>query len=101
MEVQQRAHMHCAGFACGLRERGVLRRVFLRRLPLRHAPTGGQVAVDDVVRRGLVGDDVRARATGFGTARQLGQQLGGVAAQANRYRFFARGVVGNQRQRFV
>ena len=101
MKVEHGTHMRRAGFAGGLRQFGVLRRVFARSLPARHAPAGRQVAVDDVVRRGLVGHDVRPWAAGLGPPHHLGQQLGGVAAQADGYRLAGRGVPGDQRQGFV
>ena len=101
MKVEHGTHMRRAGFAGGLRQFGVLRRVFARSLPARHAPAGRQVAVDDVVRRGLVGHDVGPWAAGLGPPHHLGQQLGGVAAQADGYRLAGRGVPGDQRQGFV
>ncbi|OIQ70673.1 hypothetical protein GALL_477130 [mine drainage metagenome] len=50
--------------------------------PALKAPALGQVAVDRVVCRCLVGEQVRSHAAG----EQLGQQLGGVAQQADRHR---------------
>ena len=65
------------------------------RAPLRHRPADRQVAVDEVVRRGLVGDEVGLQPAGLGALDQLGQDLGGVAEQADRHRLALRGVLGD------
>jgi hypothetical protein len=68
--------------------------VFLGSLPLRHGPAAGQVAVDEVVRAGLVGHQVGAcKAPGLGAALDhFGQYLGRVAEQSDRDRFLAPAV---------
>ena len=90
-----------AGFAGGLRQGRVLRRIGLRQAPALDAPARGQVAVDDVVRRGLVGHDVGADAAGPGPARQFRHDVGRIGAQADRHRFLAAGVLRDQGQRLV
>ena len=101
VKVEHGTDMGDAGFACGLRQLGVLRRVFARSQPACHAPAGWQVAVDDVVGRGLVGHDVRPWAAGLGAPHQLRQQLGRIATQANRHSLAGGGVPGNQCQGLV
>ena len=66
-----------------------------QRLRLLHRQPGGHVAVQRIVGAGLVGDDVDLDAA----AHQLGQDLGGVAGQADRQRpaLGARGVEPGQR----
>src|SRR2546427_10200580 len=49
--------------------------------PLVHGPAHGQVAVDQVMGRGLVGHDVGAGAAGLGAAHPLGQGFGGIGQQ--------------------
>ena len=58
-------------FARGLFERGVLAVAILLRPSTARPSSRGQVAVDQVVGRGLVGDDVRTDATRLGAAHQL------------------------------
>jgi hypothetical protein len=52
------------------------------RLPLGERPSLRQIAVDRIVRAGLVGDDVRPDAA----THQLGKNIGGIAEQADRDR---------------
>jgi len=78
-KVEHGPHMDGAACGCGGLERALLRGVFLRGLPLRHGPAAGQVAVDEVVGAGLVGDEVGLDAPGPGAAHQFGQDVGGVA----------------------
>jgi hypothetical protein len=79
---------------------GVLGRVGRGGLPLLHRPAGGQVAVDQVVGRGLVGHDVRPRRR-RPCAHQLGQDLGGIAQQGDRDGLLLGGVAGDAGQRVV
>ena len=51
---------------------GVLCGVVLGSFPLRHGPARGQIAVDQVMRRGLVGHQIGAHATRLGAAHQFG-----------------------------
>ncbi|MNS66587.1 hypothetical protein D3C72_998070 [compost metagenome] len=99
LEGQHRLHMLDDGRARGgfHRLRVALAQVF----PLRHGPAFGQVAVDEVMRRSLVGDDVRAHAAGLGAARQLRHDLCRVAEQAHRDGLLLRGGVGDHGQRLV
>ena len=66
-------------------------------LPLRKRPALRQVAVDRIVRRGLVGDDV-----GFDTAaHQFGQDLGRIAEEPDRDGLALFGRALDDRQRIV
>ena len=75
MEIEHRAHMH--------RHRGARRLVdrlgvaLAPLLPLREGPAARQIAVDRIMRRGLVGHGVGAHAA----AQQFGKDVGGVAEQ--------------------
>ena len=60
-----------------------------RACPFGERPARGQIAVDRVVRRGLVGDRVRPHAA----AHELRQHLGGVAEQADGDRLSAPGTI--------
>ena len=53
--------------------------------PLRGRPAAGQVAVQQVVRGGLVGDQVGSRPARGGPPRQLGDDIGRVAQQPHRH----------------
>ncbi len=64
-------------------------------------PAGRQVAVDEVVRRGLVGDQVGPEAARLRPLQQLGQQLGGVAEQADRDGALGLRVARDARERVV
>ena len=75
---------------------GVLRRLALRGLPLLDRPADRQVAVDQVVGRGLVGHQIGLEATGTGPAHQFGQHLGGIAQQGDGNRFFFSRVLLDQ-----
>ena len=101
VEVEHGLHVHRAA----LRRRGLQRRVLawvrLRGAPAFHRPAGGQVAVDQVVRRGLVGDQIGLDAAGFGALDQFGQDLGRVAQQGNRNRLLPGGVFLDELQRVV
>ena len=66
----------------------------LLRLPALDAPSRGKVAVHEIVRRGLVGDEVGPHAA----ARDLGKDLGRVAEEAHGHRRLG---VEHHRQRFV
>ena len=101
LEVQHGLHLGRAALRGGLGQAGVLCGVALRIFPLGHGPARGQVAVDQVVRRSLVSDQIGLQATRLGAAHQLGQHLGGVAQQGNRHRFFGRRVVRDHGQGFV
>ena len=68
-----------------------------RLLPLAHGPALRQIAVDRVMRRGLVGDHVRPDAA----ADHFGQDLGAVAEQADRLRLAVLGPALDHRQRLV
>ena len=59
LEVEHRLHVRRAALRAPRRAaRACCAGLGLRRLPLRDGPAGRQVAVDEVVRRGLVGDEV-------------------------------------------
>ena len=89
--------MHGAAGGGGVAQLGVPRRVGLRGEPALDAPARRQVAVDQVVRAGLVGDEVGPDAA----PHELGQDLGGVAEQADRTRLLRRGAGRHARQRVV
>ena len=86
MEIEHGLHVHCARLRRLLRQLRMLRRILLRRFPLRDAPAERQVAVDQVVRRSLVGHQVRFHAAGARARNQLRQDFGRVAEQADRHR---------------
>ncbi len=94
-EVEHRLDLHRHR---ALRRRDRALRVALAPLlPLGEAPAGRQIAVQRVVRRGLVGDDVGLDAP----AHELGKDLGGVAEKADRKRFLSPARLLNHRQGFV
>ncbi|MNV26738.1 hypothetical protein D3C71_1178630 [compost metagenome] len=101
LEVEHGLHVHGAGLGSGLLQHLVLRHVLLRGTPLGHRPTFGQVAVDEVVGRRLIGHQVGLQATGLGAAHQLGQNFCGIAQQRNRHRLFGCGVLLDQLKRMV
>ena len=68
-----------------------------RALPLGERPALREVAVDGIVRRGLVGHHVGAHAA----ADELGEDVGGVAEQADRQRFLLRAGALDHGQRLV
>ena len=75
MEIEHRAHMHRHRRARGLVDRlGV---ALATLLPLRERPAARQIAVDRIMRRGLVGHGVGPHAA----AQQFGKDVGGVAEQ--------------------
>ena len=67
------------------------------RVPFRQRPARGQIAVDRIMRRGLIGHRVGPDAA----PHQFGQHLGGVAEQADRDRFSLAAGAIHHRQRFV
>ncbi|EJL76703.1 hypothetical protein PMI12_02167 [Variovorax sp. CF313] len=79
----------------------MLRRVFHRGLPLRHAPARRQVAVDQVVRGGLVGHEVGLQAAGLRALHEFGQDVGGIAEQRDRHRFLRIAVLLDEFERVV
>ncbi len=80
MEIEHRAHMHRHRCARRLVDRlGV---ALAPLLPLREGPAARQIAVDRIMRGGLVGHDVGPHAA----AHQFGKDVGGVAEQADRDR---------------
>jgi hypothetical protein len=101
VEIEHRAHVHGAGTRGLGREARMLLRILLRVAPLRDAPARRQVAVDEIVRRCLVGDHAGPRPAGLRAAHELGQHLGGVAEQADRHRLAALRVLLHQRERLV
>jgi hypothetical protein len=78
-----------------------LSRVGLRSAPARHRPARRQVAVDQVVRRGLVGHQVGSDATGPGALDELRQDLRRIAEQTDRDRLALGGVFLDQAHRVV
>ena len=58
--------------------------VGLRFTPALERPAGRQVAMDEIVGRGLVGDEIGRVRAGLHPAQDLGHQLGRVAEQAHR-----------------
>jgi hypothetical protein len=101
LEVEHGLHVHRARLRRRLLERGMLRLVLHRGLPLRHAPARGQVAVDQVVRRGLVGHEVGLEAAGLRALHQFREDLGRVAQQRDRHRFLGVAVLLDQFERMV
>ena len=101
LEVEHRLHVHRAALRGGVAQRGMLAGIGLRGLPALDAPAGRQVAVDQVVRAGLVGHQVGLDAARLGALHQLGQQLGRVAEQADRHRLAFGRVLRDARQRVV
>ena len=79
----------------------VLRVVGLCRFPLFDRPADRQIAVDQIMRRGLVGDQIGLDAALLCAFDQLGQNLRRIAKQADGHRFTALTVMFNQRQRVV
>ncbi|MNK68722.1 hypothetical protein D3C87_880920 [compost metagenome] len=77
--MQGQHGFHLAGHGVTSRLVHLLGGGFLQLTPLGDAPALGQVAVDGIVGRGLVGHHVRGDATGH----QLGEDVGGVAKQAD------------------
>ena len=65
--------------------------------PLLHRPALRQIAVDRIVRAGLVGNGIGAHAA----LDQLGQDVGGVAEQRDGFRFAGFGVFFDARQRVI
>ena len=101
LKVQHGLHMHGAALRSGKAQGRVLRVVGLRGAPLRHAPAAGQIAVDQVMGRGLVGHDVGADTACVHPLDQLGQYVGGIAQEGNRHGFFLGAVFGKAGQRVV
>ena len=101
LEVEHGLHVHRAALGGGVAQRGVLAGVELRGLPAVHAPAGRQVAVDQVVRAGLVGHQVGLDAARLGTLDQFGQHLRRIAEQADRHRLARGRVLLDARQRVV
>ena len=105
LKVQHGLHMQCAAAGSGLAQGGMLAAVGLRGAPAVDCPAAGQVAVDQVVGGGLVGHQVGADAAlvrrQTRAPRQLGQDVGGIAQQADGYRFFLGGVALDAGQRVV
>ena len=95
LKLEHGAHVDRHGLLGGLNDRVGI--AFLRALPAVERPAGRQVAVERVVRGGLIGDQV-----GLDPARdQLGQDLGGVAEQADRNRFALGGRLLDRLQRII
>ena len=67
------------------------------RLPIGGGPALRQIAVDGIVRRGLVGHRVGPHAT----PHQFRENVGGIAEQADRDRFTVAARLRHDRQRFV
>ena len=65
--------------------------------PFGEGPALGQIAVDGIVRRGLVGDDVGADAA----PNELGEDVGGVAEEADGFRLAGPGPARDHRERLV
>ncbi len=95
MEVQHGSHVLGHGCLGGLLD--ALRIGGAAVLPIAERPALGQVAVDGIVRRGLVGDEVGAHAA----AHELGKDVGGVAEQADGDRLLLLAGLLDHRQRFV
>ena len=101
LKVEHGLHMHRTTAARGLAQLGVARVVSTGGLPLRQAPARGQIAIDQIVRRGLVGHDVGPQAASADAPHQFGQQLGRVAQQRHRARLLGRRVACDARQGVV
>ena len=102
-EIHHRRHMGAHRGAGGLLHR--LWVSFLFGAPVGHAPPLRQIAVQRVMGRCLVGDDIGAtvwnRAAGVHPAHQFGEHIGGIAQKAHRLCVTLRGPVGDHRQRLV
>ena len=81
----------------GADQRRVLSRIVLRRLPLLDRPSGRQIPVDEIVRRGLVGHHVGPDAA----PDELGQDVGGVAEQSHRHGRPLGARIADERERVV
>ena len=92
-------HMCLHGRAC--RGFDALRIALALGLGFFDGPADRQVSVAGIMRRGLVGDDVRARATGLHPAHQLGKDLRGIADQADGLRLAGLCPAIDQVQRLV
>ena len=79
LEVEHGLHMHRATFCRSFTQRIVLKCVGLRGAPAFDAPARGQIAVDEIVCRGLIGHQVRTDATFLRPLDQFGQDVGRVA----------------------
>ena len=101
VEIEHGLHVGGAGIGGRHRQARVALRVLLRRLPVRHAPAAWQIAVDQVMRGGLVRHQVRQHAARLGAAHQFRQHFGRVAQQADGNGFLAFGVVFDQFKGFV
>ena len=82
-EVEHRLHMDCTRRGGGIDERGVLLVIATRVLPLSQRPARGQVAVDEIVRGCLIRHQIGLDAARFRATYQLGQDVCGVAEQAD------------------
>src|SRR3546814_6226867 len=67
----------------------MLRRLILIRLPLLDAPSRRQVAVDQIMGRSLVGDQIGTNAAIVGALGQFGHDIRSIAQQADRNRLLA------------
>ena len=101
MKIEHRLDVLRAGLRRVCREFGVLCGVRLCNFPLRHSPTDGQIAVDEVMRRSLIRDQVGLHTTVLSTLDQLRQNLRRIAEQTDGHRFATLAMVFDQSQRVV
>ena len=74
---------------------------FLFRAPVGDGPALRQIAMQRIMGAGLVGHDIGAGAALFHAGQQFGEDIGGIAQKAHRFRLALRRPIGNQRQRLV
>ena len=98
-EIHHRGDMGAHGGAGGFLH--LLGGGFLFRAPFGGGPACGAVAMQGIVGRGLVGDDVGAGAACLHALDQFGEDLGGIAEEAHGFRLAFRGPVGDEGEGFV
>ena len=98
LEGQHGLHVRGAGAAGLGAEPGAGDGIRLGRLPLGHGPAHGQVAVDQVVGRGLVGDQVRAHAARLGPRTSSGSTSAALPSRPMDTGFLALAVQLDQAQ---
>ena len=101
VKIQHRLDVLRARLRRVCREFGVLCGVRLCGFPLRHRPTDGQITVDEVMCRSLVGDQVGLHSAILSTLDQFRQNLCRIAKQADGHRFATLAMVFDQSQRVV
>ena len=101
MKIEHGLHVLRARLRRLLAQARVLCVIGLCRFPLFDRPADRQITVDQIMRRGLVSDQIGLDAALLCAFDQLGQNLRRIAKQADGHRFAARTVVLDQGQRVV